>query len=180
MPGWPSPLRPRKPPKLATRRRAACSECGWAGGAGFVDISQQGFQFGLFKIHRAGDLGSLPSPLGQMINPPRHHQVDGQAGFQARGRARLSLLDLAAAFQGAKINIDPPPQRVPMQLFAGSFKTPDRAGGEQHPAQGFDARRSLGLLRQHRPQPQLAQLRLSARSAQGIIDRRFSTEGPSY
>ena len=49
----------------------------------FVDEHGECLPFGLFEKHRAGQVRSFPSELGQMEDPPGHHQVNGQAGFDA-------------------------------------------------------------------------------------------------
>ena len=107
VPGSPSPLRPRKPPQaghhphgLPQRRRL--------GRLGLARHKRhQRLPFMFLKIDRGGHRGRLPPQLGQMINPPRHHQVDAQTGFQPVGLAQTPRLSWRLRCCGKT-----PPQRA--------------------------------------------------------------------
>jgi hypothetical protein len=91
-----------------------------------------------------------------MEDTPGHHQVNGQAGFDAVGTAQLSFFDFQTAFQGAMINLNAPAQAVPVELFQGLREGLHRAGGQQQPTDGIGAHRRVDFFGQHRPQFQTA------------------------
>ena len=126
------------------------------------------FLFG--KVDARGHRGRLAPQPGQMTNPPRHHQVDAQTGFQAVRVAQTPRLHLAATLEHAMKHLDAPPQRIPAQLLDGGGEVADRLGAQQHPFQRRDPRRRAHFARQHRPQLHRGQVRLALGRPQ--LDRR--------
>ena len=120
--------------RVASRKLGGCS-----GGMGSRLIyTSQGLPLGFLKEDAAGYIRHFTAQLGQMQNPPGNHHIYGQTGFDAIGMPELPLFDLAAAFQGAVVDLDAPAQRIPLQSFQRLFKGGDLGGGQQHPFQGLD------------------------------------------
>src|SRR5438445_3858845 len=151
-PGFAVALAPEKPAE--TRHHADRFPQGgrlgrWDGV--FGDVRVQRFPLGLLEKDRAWNVGDFAAELGQVVDAPGHHHVDGQARFNAVGVAQLALFDPTAALEGAMIDLNAPPFGVPVQPFGGFREAGDRVRGQQHPAQRVDALGGSDLLRQDRP-----------------------------
>ncbi|MBK8284710.1 MAG: hypothetical protein IPK97_07330 [Ahniella sp.] len=56
-----------------------------------------------------------------------------RSSLKAISIAQLPIFDLAAALEGAVVDLDLPTTGVPSQSFAGVVECVHRGGGEQHP-----------------------------------------------
>ena len=72
----------------------------------------QGFPLRIGEIDRAGHLRGLLSECGQMIDTPRHDQIDRQAIEQAMRLLQLPRFDPATALEDAVIDLDAPAARI--------------------------------------------------------------------
>ena len=127
------------PPSVATMRITS-RRVGTGGGAGgfLVVNTDQHLALVLIEVYVGRQVRDVASELGHMVDAPGHDQVDGQAGLEPIGVAELSLLDAAAALQGAMEHFDAPAVGVPDHLLAGLLEAVDRERGEQHPREGLD------------------------------------------
>ncbi len=78
-------------------------------------------------------LGNHPPLHLQIIDPPGHHQIDGQTVLQAGDEAQLALLNLAAGLEDAMKHQDVPAGATPMHPL---LDLPNAGGdyiGEQQP-----------------------------------------------
>ena len=67
----------------------------------------------------AGGVRVHPPEHGQVIDPPGHHQIDGQTVLQAGDEAQLPLLYLAAGLEGAIKHLDAPARAIPAHPLLG-------------------------------------------------------------
>src|SRR6516225_8898553 len=63
----------------------------------------------------AGSLRLLPTHPSQPVDPPSHHQINGQARFQTIRVIQTAILDATAAFDRAVIDFDTPAAAIPAQ-----------------------------------------------------------------
>jgi hypothetical protein len=80
--------------RMASRSVGGFSRSG-AALAGFVQATSA-LPLHFFEVDAAGHVGHVPSQFDEMDDPPGHHEVDGQAVFQARGRAELAAAKLCS------------------------------------------------------------------------------------
>ena len=104
-----------------------------------ADETDQSFPFELLEIDRAGHLRGFSSELGEMKNPPGHHQIDRQTGFDAIRTAQLPSLNLATALERAMEYFDTPAPRIPIELLAGLLEILHRQRGQEHPCHRLNA-----------------------------------------
>ena len=64
-------------------------------------------------------IGGGASQPRQIVDAPRHHCVDRQAGFQAVGGSELAILDLTAALENAVEHFDAPALGIPLHPLDG-------------------------------------------------------------
>src|SRR5260370_30062839 len=96
-----------------------------------VDETDQRLPLDRFKINRAGHIRGFSSEVGEMKNPPGHHQVDRQAGFDAVRTAQLPSLNLAAALDPSMEYFNAPSPRIPIELLAGLLEILHRQRGQE-------------------------------------------------
>ena len=95
--------------------------CGWRFASGEDD---QGFPLLGLEDNRTRHFRGGPPEPGEMMDPPRHHHVDGQAGFQAVGGFELAIFNAAAALEDAVEDLDPPAPGIPLDALEP--RRPDR------------------------------------------------------
>ena len=117
-----------------------------AGLGAFTGAYQQRLPLVRLEVGAGRTLGSLARLLGQPDYPPGDDQIDGKTRLQAVGATELAVLELAvlepaAAFEGAVVDLDLPACCVPLQALAGRLGGLGGHAGNKRPAQRFHARR---------------------------------------
>ena len=115
--------------------------------AHFADPARRLLGTGNRLGHRAGGPSAQDPPLfffqdlvarsvrllsthpGQPVNPPSHHQINGQARLQTIGILQAAILDAASAFDRAVIHFDTPASAIPVRSknWSVSQKHPQKA-----------------------------------------------------
>jgi len=108
VPGSPSDLRLRKPPRLATIIMACQSGRFYRDHRCLINEADKGFPFCVVKVDRAGQIGGFTTESGEMMDTPRHDHIDCQAVFQTSGCSQLPVLNTASAFEHTVVNFDAP------------------------------------------------------------------------
>src|SRR5712692_1391833 len=123
-----------------------------------ADETDQRLPLDRFKINRARHIRGFSSEFGEMKNPPGHHQVDRQTGFDAVRTAQLPSLNLAAALERAMEYFNTPAPRIPIELLAGLLEILHRQRRQEHPFHRLKASRGVDLPSPHYAQADVGQL----------------------
>ncbi len=75
-------------------------------------VDAQGLPLGLIEEDHRG-IEDLSSQLHQMEEPPHHHHVDRQTGFETMIVAHLAVFDAAPGLEHPMKDLDAPSFRIP-------------------------------------------------------------------
>jgi hypothetical protein len=110
--------------------------------AHFTDPACRLLDTGSRLCHRAGGPSAQDTPLcffqdlvarsvrllstdpSQPVNPPTHHQINGQARLQTIGILQAAILDAASALDRTVIHFNTPAAAIPAQPLAGIGEAP--------------------------------------------------------
>ena len=148
-PGWPSLLRPKNPPKLATTRTMTPRGGGASGGAVRCTTIQAACHSSGAKTTSQGKLGHSRPQVTRCRMRQAMDQVDHQSAFEPLQRAQLQSFDLTPRFQDAEKDFDQPAAAIPVDEFDHGFQGFGTAVGQQTPCDGLFTGRWLFLAGQN-------------------------------
>src|SRR3990170_51911 len=114
----------------------------------------------LLKGNRTRRLRCLARKFLDVLDPPRHHQINGEAVLPNRAVSELTALNTADALDRPVILLDAPALLVPVDLLQRLLEVIYLNGGQQHPLHGIFFRRRVDLGDIHRPNRKCSERRL--------------------
>src|SRR5438132_6852201 len=114
----------------------------------------------LLKGNGTRCLRSLARKLLDVLDSPRHHQVNGETVLPNRAVSELTALNTADALDRPMILLDAPAPLVPVDLLQSLLEIVHLNGGQQHPLHSIFFRRRIHLSDIHRPHRKCSERRL--------------------
>src|SRR6266542_3414889 len=105
----------------------------------------------LLKGNATRRLRFMARKLLDVLDPPRHHQINSEAVLPNRAVSELTALNTADALYRLVILLDAPAFLVPVDLFQRLLEVVHLNRGQQHPLHGIFFRRRIDLGDIHRP-----------------------------
>ena len=84
-----------------------------------MNMNRQSFPFCVIEENGAGKIRRFATEFSQVENTPGNDHIQGETRFDAIGIGELAILNLAAAFDHAVVDLNAPALGVPSQLFDG-------------------------------------------------------------
>src|SRR3990172_9144986 len=124
-------------------------------------VGEQRLPLVLLKGNGTRRLWCFAGQLLDVLDAPRHHQINGQALLPNRAVTELTVFNAATALEGSVILLDAPALLVPVDLFQRLLEIVDLQGRQQHPLNGVLWRSRIDLGDVDRPKTKRPQRALA-------------------
>src|SRR6266496_5168946 len=132
---------------------------------------KQRLPFVLLKGNGTRRLRFLARKLLNVLDSPRHHQINGEAVLPNRAVSELTVLNTATALDRPVILLNSPALLIPIDLLQRLLEVIHLKGGQQHPLDGVFFRRRIGLGYIHRPNGKCPEGGLELRGTQRHLSK---------
>src|SRR6266567_918312 len=125
----------------------------------------------LLKGNATRRLRFMARKLLDVLDSPRHHQINGEAVLPNRAVSELTVLNTATALDRPVILLNSPALLIPIDLLQRLLEVIHLKGGQQHPLDGVFFRRRIGLGDIHRPNGKCPEGGLELRGTQRHLSK---------